>query len=70
MTIVWHNFQANTCSKKGSFENEALENDKSRKRSTQISKTKHLNLENEAPNENEALKTRKRSTQKLENEDP
>ena len=46
----------------GSFENEALENeDRS---------TKHSNLENEAPNENEAPKTRTRSTQKLENEDP
>ena len=43
---------------------------KSRKRSTQNSKTKHLNLENEAPIENEAPKSRKRSTQKLENEDP
>ena len=40
----------------GSFENEALENeDRS---------TKHPKLENEAP------KSRKRSTQKLENEDP
>ena len=50
----------------GSFENEALE-----ARSTQISKTKHPNLENEAP------KSRKRSTQSsktkhlnLENEAP
>ena len=50
----------------GSFENEALENEerstkheapKTRKRSTQDSKTKHPRLENEAP------KTRKRSTQ-------
>ena len=40
----------------GSFENEALENeDRS---------TKYPNLEKEAP------KSRKRSTQKLENEDP
>ena len=53
----------------GSFENKALENEdqstkhpklqnkapKSRKRSTQNSKRKHLNLENEAPIENEAL---------------
>ena len=50
------------------LENEApyLENEapKTRKRSTQISKTKHPKLENEAP------KTRKRSTHKLENEDP
>ena len=57
---------------KGSFENEALENeDRS---------TKHPNLENEAPKsriENEAPKTRKRRPQnsqtkhsKLENEDP
>ena len=50
-------------SKRGSFENEALENEdrstkhpnleneapKTRKQSTQNSKTKHLNLENEAP---------------------
>ena len=49
-------------------ENEALENEdrktKTEKRSTQISKTKHLNLENEAP------KSRKRRPQKLENDDP
>ena len=46
----------------GSFENEALENeDRS---------TKHPNLENEAPIENEAPKSRKPSSQKLENEDP
>ena len=37
---------------------------KTEARSTQISKTKHPELENEAP------KSRKRSTQKLENEDP
>ena len=46
----------------GSFENEALENEDW--------STKHPNLENEAPIENEAPKSRKRSTQKLENEDP
>ena len=46
----------------GSLENEALENeDRS---------TKHPKLENEAPIENEAPKSRERSTQKLENEDP
>ena len=35
----------------GSFENEALENEapKTRKRSTQNSKTKHAKIENEAP---------------------
>ena len=38
----------------GSFENKALENEA---QSTQISKTKHPKLENEAP------KSRKRSTQ-------
>ena len=43
---------------------------KTEARSTQISKTKHPKLENEAPIENEAPKSRKRSTQKLENEDP
>ena len=40
----------------GSFENKALENEFTEARSTQNSKTKHLNLENEAP------KTRKGST--------
>ena len=46
----------------GSFENETLEKEDRR--------TKHLNLENEAPIENEAPKSRKQSTQKLENENP
>ena len=41
--------------KNSSFENEALKT-KTEARSIQISKTKHLNLENEAPIENEALK--------------
>ena len=41
----------------GSFENEALENEKIEAQSTLISKTKHPNLENKAP------ETRKRSTQ-------
>ena len=76
----------------GSFENEALENEdrstkhpnleneapKSRKRSTQNSKTKHPRSKTKHPNlENEAPKTRKRSTldrkrrpQNLENEAP
>ena len=44
--VVWKN---------SSFENEALKT-KTEARSIQISKTKHLNLENEAPIENKALK--------------
>ena len=61
----------------GSFENKALENEdrstkhpklkneapKSRKRSTQNSKRKHLNLENEAPIENKALENEAPKTQ-------
>ena len=42
---------------RGSFENEDSKT-KTEARSTQNSKTKHLNLENEAPIENEAPKTR------------
>ena len=41
---------------RGSFENE------DRSTSTQISKTKHLNLENEVPIENEAPKTQLETT--------
>ena len=52
----------------GSFENEALENEerstKHEARSTQISKTKHPRLENEAP------KSRKRSTQNSKTKHP
>ena len=69
----------------GSFENEALENEdrstkhpkleneapKSRKRSTQISKTKHPISKTKHPKlENEAPKSRKRRPLNLENEAP
>ena len=71
----WREEGTVTNTARGSFENEALENEA---RSTQNSKTKHPNLENEAPYleneapylENEDPKISKTKHPKLENEDP